>query len=242
MANNSPKTVRLNKDLNLVESDRWKFKYDPTSKTSDAWTGCNLKCMQCTHIKNNGHRCANRTCYTLPYCWYHLKSVLKLRIGPTVMKDKKTNRRYDFLGLFACDMKAKPGKTPKIVFKRGQPIAPYIGEQLTEQELNQRYPDNETSIYGYRKQENLYIDSACVRSVASFANACLMSSNENCQVNARLSPGSPDNYPMLVATKNIRHGSEIFVSYGASYFSKKSIHRPFKTTPAGRFRRLNYKC
>lgn len=240
MATNLRKTVRLDKDLELVESDLWKFKYGATRKTSDAWTGCNLKCMQCTHIKDNGNRCANRTCYTLPYCWYHLKSVLKLRIGRTVMQDPDNNR-YDFLGLFACDMNAKPGKKP-IVFRKNDHIAPYIGEQLTRQELDQRYPNNETSIYGYQKRNNLFIDSACVRSVASFANACLRSSNKNCKLNAKLIPSSNNYYPMLVATKNIRHGSEIFVSYGRTYFAKLSIHRPFKTTPAGRFRRINYTC
>jgi hypothetical protein len=246
------KKVPLNKNLNLTPSNRWKFVYNAENPTEeDSWVGCDLQCMQCLHFvkdkKNKVRQCKRKTCYTLPYCWFHLKTVLKVRIGPTTLCDSE-GKKYKFLGLFACDPNYKGGNEgdkPPIVFRKGHIITPYIGEKLSLAELNYRYPNpNEISIYGLQTNKNNYIDAACVRGVASFINACLPSNtilNKKCRINAKFGY-STSHYPSIKAQVNIRDGDEILVSYGTSYYTKNSIFYPFKTTPASYYQKLNYKC
>ncbi len=228
-------SIPLTTNLNLTPSTRWDFEYD-----GGIWA-CELECMQCTHKivdsrTGRQRRCKRKTCYTLPYCWQHLVNVYKLQIGRTTLKDSN-GVRLDFLGLFACDPKSNDG----VVFRAKSRIAPYVGEIIDSEQLNDRYPDEDTAPYSLMLSRDKYVDSSCVRGVGSLANACIPSLNPNCKTNAKLVTSS-SNYPFLVATSTIRHGDEVFLSYGRSYFAKKSRHAPYVTRPAAVYRTLKYKC
>ena len=232
--------IKISTNFHTRQNPKWKFDYN-----NGAWS-CPLQTMRCMHQITPNKRCKRETTYTAVYCWQHLKSVAKLRIGPTTMQDSK-GYTFNFMGLFVCDTKKAPNT---IIFRKNDIITSYIGEILDNSktndnddgELEQRYPGNETAPYvALSTVAHKYIDAACLRSVGSFSNACL-GENKNCKKNATFSAGSATTYPHLKATTNIRNGQEVFVSYGTAYFAKKSIHRDFVTKPDREYKSKNYKC
>lgn len=228
--------IHLTSQLQTTKSNRWEFQYN-----AGMWA-CELECMRCMHevydsTTGNTRRCKRTTCYTLPYCWQHLVNNYHLRIGRTMLKNTQ-DRRLNFTGLFACD---RDKGNNDIVFRKNDLIVTYVGEILNQHQLNELYPDEETAPYAFMMSNNKYVDGACVRGVGALANACLPKRNPGCITNATFSV-SRTHYPTLVATKTIRNGEEILVSYGRSYFNVNSIHRPHKTTPASAYKKLNYKC
>lgn len=161
-------------------------------------------------MSKNGEKCKRRQYLPFDVCWQHLRINYNLTIKKTSLEG------YNFKGLFAYDYK-NPENKKKIVFrkKKGRKqrssdrIIRYIGEKLTKHQIDERYSEyeNATAPYAFKTlKKNSYIDSACKRGAGSFANT-----KPNAQ-NARLSrTGS------LYATKNIKNGEEIFVSYGRQY-------------------------
>lgn len=245
-------SISLNTPLGTTESPRWKFK-------SDGGFECNMECMRCVE-KTGNRRCRRKSCYTLPYCWQHLKLRAHLRVGRTTLVDPETGTRFPFRGLFACNAKT-PGR---VVFKNGDIITPYVGEVVSADELEERYPGNDVAPYaedmevdvgmdGDERDELGFVDGACVRGVASLANDALngrcMRNGVRlvCRTNARFWSGG-GNYPELKATRGIRDGEEIFVAYGKGpanspenlYWSGTQV--PHTTTPKAVYDNLEYKC
>lgn len=214
-----------------------------------------MECMQCVaEVQRNGaiYRCRRTSCYTLPYCWQHLKSQAHLRIGRTRLLDPATNRRFQFKGLFVCNTQAGENA---VVFNTGENIVSYIGELLTEDQLNLRYPgDDETAPYVEAVETvqddgtwgpRVYVDGARVRGVASMANDAREGSqcvdNSPCDINAIFESGDANNsYPVLTATRPIRNGEEIFVAYGSDYWD--GVNHPHITSPKGVYNRIEYRC
>jgi SET domain-containing protein len=159
---------------------------------------CNLHCHRCQAINKNGTRCKKRTCKMLPTCHIHSKTLYGVEVKPSTIPNAG-------LGLFACKY-----------FNRDDIIAPYNGELLTKQELNDRYgrTDGDYAPYGLRMSENKFMDCACERGVASYANA---NPNNN---NAKFAVDNTRNTVNLRATRPIRVGEEIFVYYGNTYFRR----------------------
>jgi len=220
-------------------SPRWKFKYENENGTTE----CNLKCMRCIGVNSKGNRCRRKTCYTLPFCWQHLKSHATLKIGQTTLKDPQTGRRFSFRGLFACDPKKDEGE---VVFTHKQMIIPYIGEQVSHEDVEALYGDDETIPYGVialsDDGDEINVDGGCMRGVAALANdvrgtTCV--GDGRCRINSKLVSGRGQ-YPELVATRAIRNGDEIFVSYGEEYWSG-DIHQ-HETSPKSAYGRIQYKC
>ena len=77
-------------------------------------------------------------------------------------------------------------------------------------QLNNRYGEY-TPPYAYKIDKNNFRDASLKRGVGSLGNT---NRNKN---NARISPNTINKTATLKATKNIRNGSEIFVSYGSDY-------------------------
>ena len=236
MPSSISKKFRLDFNFNTSGSKRWGFTYDRR------WD-CPLECMQCVaRVEYGGatRQCTRKTCYSLPYCWQHLKKLAHLRIGRTRLVDPGTGSRFKFLGLFACNQ----GDPGGVVFKRGDVITPYIGEVITTQELDARYPgDDEVAPYVVSMRGDKHVDGACMRGVASLANDAIPGSRcvdgDACVVNAQFDEGDGV-YPWLVATGDIRDGDEVFASYGAEYWGGE--HKEHTTTPAGAYPKVNYKC
>jgi hypothetical protein len=226
--------IPLDAHLPTSPSPRWKYKQEDFE--------CAMRCMRCTARVGN-RRCARKSCYTIPYCWQHLKSVAHLRVGRTTLKDPATGRRFPFRGLFACKA-SDPGG---LVFRTNQRITPYVGEVLSEPELDARYGDGlapytERVGVGMQGDPDVYVDGACLRGVASLANDAIADSTcttGKCETNAFFFSGD-GNYPSLRASKYIYDGDEIFVSYGDEYWDGDIPEHV--TSPRSVYEKLEYKC
>lgn len=162
---------------------------------------CRLQCGRCEGTKKNGQRCTLTSCIGTPYCWIHLLSEKKLRIKESIIQEANK-------GLFAMDKQAGAND---ILFRVGDTIIEYGGEVVSRDEIDERYEDF-TSPYGLA--EGRYgEDGACRRGVGTIANH-----GGSRRSNARyvLSRGANRKFK-LVATKNIRNGSEVLTNYGDDY-------------------------
>jgi SET domain-containing protein len=108
-------------------------------------------------------------------------------------------------GLFALDKRAAGNA---ILFRRGEKIIVYDGEVVTQAQLQRRY-GNFTAPYAI-SQGKFAEDSACRRGAGSLSNHAI-------NTNARLAFSRRTKKFMLIATKPIRNGAEIFCSYGRAY-------------------------
>lgn len=231
--------IPLDAPMVTTESARWEFEYG--DRNDPDGYDCNMKCMQCV-ARKGARRCKRKSCYTVPYCWQHLKSLANLRIGRTTLLDPATNRRFQFLGLFACDSK-RPGET---LFRKGDAITPYVGDVKTMDEIDLMYGEDDTVPYGELTEvqdgDDLVVDGACFRGVASLANDAIPGSTcdgGGCRTNSRFHSGD-GNYPTLKATRVIKDGDEIFVDYGEEYWGGN--HKPHRTKPRHVYEKLEYKC
>lgn len=174
-------------------------------------SSCKLTCGRCEGTTKAGTRCRRRVCIGLPLCWMHLASDLHLKIKPS-------NIDPNMKGLFAW----YPQSPTRILFaekprpgtRRQQDgprppdkIVRYTGEVVSDAARLQRYgtatgPYTASLLYG------VVVDAACVRGAGSLANG----SKGRLPNNARFSGNN------IVATKNIKHGDEIIVSYGNGYW------------------------
>ena len=159
---------------------------------------CNLISERCLCINKNGLRCKNQTVIGLGCCRVHLSSQYHLKIKPS-------NIPNGGLGLFAF------GKGDAIIFKKDQNIIEYAGEKLTEAQVNERYGEQHTAPYCAKIKNDTYVDCACERRVGSLANSSVGHNN------ARLSANTRNSTLSVKATKNIKNGQEILLSYGTAY-------------------------
>lgn len=115
-------------------------------------------------------------------------------------------------GLFAW---SPQGNANDVVFKKGDFICIYGGEQITVAELERRYPGDITGPYALRngaKCKGHYVeDAACVRGIGSLANHGGNDSNAEYEYMT-----NPKGF-ILVASRDIRHDEEILCNYGESY-------------------------
>lgn len=161
---------------------------------------CNIQSEQCSVMKASGQRCRRRVCIGSPYCFSHLLYIKHLRIKTSTIPNAGK-------GLFAVDpMTAEH----IIVFRAGDTIIEYTGEVISDAQKQQRN-GNHTAVYTVQTKKNQHIDCACRRGVGSTANTSPGNNNATLSVNNRNSEVK------VKATKNIRNGDEIFISYGNTY-------------------------
>ena len=119
-------------DLFLLQPRNWR---DPDSAPSQqmfrfmvngqiAFQG-RLQSIRCTSTGKKGP-CRNRAVFGAPLCWQHLLRDKSLRIKPSEFGK----------GLFAQSRTSQPGDT---VFRRGQTVIAYEGQELTVRDLESRY-------------------------------------------------------------------------------------------------------
>jgi hypothetical protein len=148
-----------------------------------------LKSSNCTHDTSHGP-CRSRAVYGAPHCWQHLLWRMNLRI-----KESKYGR-----GLFA----QKPGTSTKPVFRKGQTVIEYEGQELTAEVLKGRYGEH-TASYAVAKNKGLVEGAALTRSAGSHANH---GSRLNCRFGV-----NNKNKVVIIATRSIRNGEEILLNY-----------------------------
>ena len=158
-----------------------------------------LHSMRCTCIKGDGHQCKNRVVFGLPYCHVHEKSKKHL-----VVKTSTIPNSGD--GVFVVDTLVGVND---VVFKKDVKICAYSGELITRAQLEERYGDA-TAPYGIQLNKNMCEDGALERGIGTLLNHNPKKSN------VRFSIGT-NNRINIVATKNIKNGAELFVSYGNKY-------------------------
>jgi hypothetical protein len=182
---------------------------------------CKLQCMRCQYINPlTEKQCQRQSCRSLPYCWQHLITVYKVRLGTTTLTDAR-GQPYHFVGLFACDPTRGPGE---VIFAANQRIMPYFAEEISDAEQARRYKDS-TASHGVHSGGKSW-DGACVRGAAANANT----RGQYDLNNAKISATKP--IPSLVATKRIRNGEEIFVYYSDDYeFTDATTNMPWKLAP-----------
>jgi hypothetical protein len=111
---------------------------------------CALECRPCAGTTNRGDACRRRVCIWLPYCWQHMDRHLGVRVGSSrALPGSK--------GLFATRH-----------FKKGDMVAPYVGETVTPRTIEQRY--GHTWPYSLGPYLLSSVDAACVRGVGSASN------------------------------------------------------------------------
>ena len=182
-------------------------------------------CAPCQAMTKKGHQCTKTACHDTQYCYTHLKQMKQVVVAPSRIRGAG-------LGLFCSTSKdigdAERKAKHEPVFKKGDIIVHYGGQQLTVAETNERYDyDQEykdrsgeikvrriqpTAPYGLQKTRNVVLDGMCHRGAGAYANA------DEKKYNAELA----DRTGNIRATKRIYKGDEILVHYGARYW--KGLH------------------
>jgi hypothetical protein len=161
---------------------------------------CKIQCEQCCITKPDGGQCKRKTCIGSPYCYIHLLLVRHLRIKQSTLPNGGK-------GLFAMDPKATANA---VVFKKGDTIIDYDGELINDNTKTARY-GKYTAPYAVECKKDCNVDCACERGVGANANT---NPNHN---NATFSVDRGRKTVKIKASKNIRNGEEIFLSYGRSF-------------------------
>lgn len=173
-----------------------------------------VQSIQCEDHTKTGARCKRRCIIGSPYCCTHLAYNHHLKIKPSLIPNAGK-------GLFAVDPLTNQND---ILFRNKDTICEYRGEVINLATLNERYAPGKknTAPYAVQLSANAYEDAAKIRGVGSLANKSPNNSNATLSVyRGRAS---------LKATKNIRNGDEIYLSYGSDY----RMDQPgviYKTTP-----------
>ena len=174
---------------------------------------CPLKSWQCTEHKRDGSRCSRKVVIGSPVCWQHLGLVYRLTAKPSTITGAGK-------GLFAHDPESD------IVFKKNEQIITYTGDVITNAELQERYPRKKKfepiAPYTIKLKQTRYVDSACDRGIGSIVNNA-SNSNANAKI-VSVFNANPQ-YIYIKAIKNIRHGEEIFASYGPAYNKKNMTNK-----------------
>ena len=165
------------------------------------WFDAPLKSKQCEKHTKSGARCKKKVIIGAPICWQHLKSQMFLEVNNSTINGAGK-------GLFARKPSAPDNE---IIFKKGDFIANYSGQIITQEELLRRYGDY-TAPYGMElsKKSRLIEDAALARGVGSLIN------HKPRGANVKFIRGR-NNRVRLHATKNIKNNDELFTNYGREY-------------------------
>lgn len=210
--------------MDKIEGGRQYFHFRGESTEMDN----DLIIRQCTHLKVPGvlnSQCRKRVEIGLDMCWIHLLAVQHLRI-------KASRIPGAGLGLFA--------EIPNVgnytrVFRKGNVICRYNGQNITNAERENRYGDN-TGPYILQlsgNQQNLaarrFEDAALERGIGSIVNHTNTANRINAHLRKR------NNRMVLIAARDILNGSEILTTYGNDYV----LNEPNVRSGTSRNKRFN---
>lgn len=180
-----------------------KTKFWIKDKATGTNFSCRMRSMPCCAKSNKGNPCRRKVVKGLFLCFQHTTSLLGLRVDQS-----KINPSMQ--GLFICSNNHDQGE---IVFRKNDEICPYFGEIISKKTLDQRYHGKTTAPYALQITANKFIDSACLQSIGAKANTGRGTFKNNAKF--RVQHSRP--FARIVATKNIKNGEEVFVSYGGAY-------------------------
>ena len=198
----SPKKRNVLNFLAAAQTGTYSPNLKPSAKTftfyvddKPFFTG-KLSNQQCMATSKAQTQCNNRTVIGAGLCWIHLLKEHNLAIRAA------THGR----GLFAVKAGNPNFDDQLIVFRNGDRILEYTGDELNNDELTERYGQS-TAPYAMAKNKGLFIDAALLRGPASLAN-------HSPKPNAKAGV-SNRNTIVLTATRAIKHGQEILLNYDA---------------------------
>ena len=166
-----------------------------------------LQSSQCQFIKADKHRCKRRCIIGFELCFSHRIKQDNIDIQPSTIPQAG-------VGLFADN----GSDNNSVVFKKGDIIILYRGQMINKRELKKRY-SRYTAPYCIQIDEPndlndpVYIDAALKRGLGSLINH-KPHKNANCEF---ISDGGSVDYAEIVAIKDIKNGTELFVDYGNEY-------------------------
>jgi hypothetical protein len=163
-------------------------------------------CDRCGTTRDAGGQCRNRTC-TTSKCWQHLQSKDHLRVKTSEIPGAGK-------GLFAA--KETRSQRGYHGFRRGETIAPYVGERMSKAELDNACPADKLAVYAVERNKRGDVINAykTTDGAARYANDPRGTEE---QANARLQVVSGGRVN-LVARSAIEPEEEILVQYGRSYW------------------------
>lgn len=139
------------------------------------------------------------------------------------------------MGLFAHD--GTHGKSV-VIFKKGDKICPYLGEEISTAERKKRYGNKWGPYVYFKPYGHPSIDAQYYRSAAAYANdgAWIYENGEYRKripslVNSYLKKG------WLIADTDIKNGDEIFLDYGESYWKNLYTGEKSATQKGGGFKK-----
>jgi hypothetical protein len=163
-----------------------------------------LDSLQCIDHTKAGARCKRKCVIGSPYCCTHLAYRHHLKIKTSLIPNAGK-------GLFAIE----PGNADldEVLFDKGDTICAYKGELINLATLNERYGQY-TAPYTIQISANSFEDAAKTRGIGSLANT--KPNHQNATISIYQGRAS------LKATKDIKNGQEIYLSYGRQY----RLHEP----------------
>lgn len=162
-----------------------------------------ITCVRCEAktSKGKGRRCKRNTCKYAKFCFQHNKA--PLRIGPSKIRGAGQ-------GLFA-----------KKDFKNKELVTPYNGKMIDRAES-----DRTDSGYAVEINRNLFVDGRDTQSgFGRWPNDCRSRSKRMKQCkgnNAKLAVDRVRRKVNVRATKKIKKGDEVYVSYGQHYWNESA--------------------
>lgn len=150
-------------------------------------------------------------------CPQHTKEIYHLTLKPSLIKSAGT-------GLFAHDPSKQATKTP--VFKAGEKICNYGGMVTDLEELAETFGNLPVFPYAIKISASTVVDASLDRGLGAMINDPVHKRNAN----ARFVINTNLKIVNVEATKNIRHGDEIYVSYGTTYWDgDHDAHKTLRT-------------
>jgi SET domain-containing protein len=190
----------------------FEFKGNP-QQPDEVTFRCPLACTQCTRTTAAGTRCKNRACIGVPMCWQHLRSERYLRVKESTISGAGK-------GAFVDKPRQRAGEP---VFANGSRVIEYDGELVTKAQTSARYgeSDDNTAPYTAGVDWRYDEDASCRRGVGSIIN------HNQAQPNVELLvegvAGRRSQKVVLVATRDIYNGEELFVNYGTAFRMPRQI-------------------
>jgi len=194
--------------------------YDSTDGSRGVLAQGILKKRQCQGTLPSGARCKTECVLGCEYCFFHLRDIKHLQIRQTFTTYPNTERRTE-LGLFALS------KEGGVVFRAGDDIMDFLGDELTMAARQARYRNVEKTRYlihliqdSRNKHQIVYNDGTFLRTVASLAQH---SDHPNAEIRAH----NQRDAMTLFATQDIHNGEEITIPHRNGF----NIDDPLPGTP-----------
>jgi SET domain-containing protein len=188
---------------------------------------CELVCQICNYEfpGPNPRCCKVKVCIGIPYCRYHMQKAAKLEIknsehgkGVFAKADPPRGRRGT--------RRTRNNNNRELVFANDEDIIEYGGEEISKEELIERYGKN-TGPYAIINNK-MYQDGACHRSIGTVIN------HNGTRPNVEFSQENRRSPITIRAIRNIYNGDQLYADYGSDYeFDENVVSKTIRTRKKG---------